>query len=104
DCVLALWDAVLAGGLFTAAVFEVFAAGGGAAPGPWVGVEPVTPLKDFTYAIRARSCSSVTCPLNVGMIGEKPSTICELGSSIELRIYASSATTVDPPTSFTCLP
>jgi hypothetical protein len=34
DCVLALLDVVLAGGLFTAAVFDVFAAAGGAAPGP----------------------------------------------------------------------
>jgi hypothetical protein len=32
-------------------------------------VVPVTPLSDLMYATSATSCSSVTCPLNVGMIG-----------------------------------
>ena len=30
---------------------------------------PVLPPKDLIYATRETSCSSVTCPLNVGIIG-----------------------------------
>jgi hypothetical protein len=32
-------------------------------------VFPVFPLKDLMYATKATSCSSVTCPLKVGIIG-----------------------------------
>ena len=46
------------------------------------------------YATSDTSCSSVTCPLNVGMIGWKPSTIWLLGFKIEFRMYSSFAVTV----------
>ena len=51
-------------------------------------------LRDLIYATSEFNCSSVTCPLKVGMIGWKPSTTCDAGFRIELRIYSSSALTV----------
>jgi hypothetical protein len=42
---------------------------GGAVPVLDAGVVPVIPLSDLIYATRETSCSSVTCPLNVGIIG-----------------------------------
>jgi hypothetical protein len=50
----------------------VFEAGAGEAVvdvGVDVDVDPVTPLNDLIYATSETSCSSVTCPLKVGMIG-----------------------------------
>ena len=54
------------GGVMLFADPAVFAAGAGAA----VEAEVDAPgVSDFTYATSALSCSSVTCPSNVGMIG-----------------------------------
>src|SRR5687768_13825569 len=55
-----------------------------ASPDELVGA--VTPLRDLMYATSETSCSSVTCPLNVGIIGWKPSTIWPLGFSIDSRM------------------
>ena len=41
---------------------------------------------DLTYAISCSSCSSVTSPWNVGMIGWKPATIFACGFRIDSRM------------------
>ena len=53
-------------------------------------------LSDLTYAISCRSCSSVTSPWKVGMIGWNPATIFACGCRIDSRMYASSNVTVCP--------
>jgi hypothetical protein len=56
------------------------------------------------YAVRFRICSSVISPWNVGITGWYPATIFAFGCKIDSRIYASSATTVDPSASGTLPP
>src|SRR5688500_2655147 len=56
-----------------------------------VGVSGRVVESDLTYATRLKSCSSVTCPWNDGIIGPKPVTIFACGLMIDSRIYPSSA-------------
>src|SRR5207342_3915524 len=59
---------------------------------------------DFTYSISSSSCSSVTSPWNVGMIGWNPDVIFAAGWRIDSRTYASSTVSVTPFWSVTVLP
>ena len=72
--------------LFAAVVPAEFAAGEAAAAGA-AELDVAAPgVNDFTYATSAFNCSSVTCPLKVGMIGWNPWTTCDAGLRIELRM------------------
>src|SRR5262249_52696559 len=59
---------------------------------------------DFTYSISSSSCSSVTRPWNVGMIGWNPEAIFAAGWRIDSRTYPSSTVSVSPFWSVTVLP
>src|SRR5918993_127931 len=43
---------------------------------------------DLMYSVSASSCSSLTWPWNVGMIGGNPATIFAWGFRIDSRMYA----------------
>src|SRR5206468_326751 len=61
-------------------------------------------LSDFTYSISSSSCSSVTRPWKVGMMGWKPAVTLAAGLRIDSRTYASSTVTVSPLCKVTVFP